>query len=277
MLKSNIPVPEVSVLLACYNQASFIGEAIQGILRQEIEEPYEVIVADDASTDGTREIAALLFEARPEVSVRFLYSDKNLGPVRNYFRGIAACHSPFLALLDGDDYWTDPTKLSTQVQFLREHPECDVCATNFYFLDADTGNVSHRVPVSAMVSFHTATDLIADNIPGNLSACMYRSATLRSLAANLENRRCGDWLLNICATHFGPLGFLHKPMSVYRRKNGGIWTTLSRPQQLRMLLNLVPEYDAATGGIYQSAFAQVAASFHRELAELDAGDGVLCP
>ena len=85
----------------------------------------------------------------------------------------------------------------------------------------------------------------------------------------MQERRCGDWLLNICTARSGPLAFLHSPMSVYRRNTGGIWSSLSRRQQLRLLLDLVPEYDAATDGMYRDAFATVAAGFGRELAALE--------
>ena len=261
-------LPAISVLMACYNQVEFITAAIEGILIQETGALLEVVVADDASTDGTRELAVRLLPQRPGLEVRFLPSDINLGATENYFRGFLACRAPLVALLDGDDYWTRPDKLAVQSAFLTMHPHYSCCATNYQMLDMATGLLAPRVEVDGTISSHTAHDLILENIPGNLSACMYRRSALVSLAEELRGARCGDWLINICVARDGPLGFLHESMSVYRRGNGGMWSSLSLADQFRLLLDLIPEYDRLTNGTFGETFARAAAGFRGELARL---------
>src|SRR5438132_1427938 len=107
----------VSVLVMTYNHASFIEQALDSVLMQQASFEYEVVISEDRSTDGTREIVIGYQERFPE-KVRLLLSPSNLNSNRVVSRGIRACRSEFVALLDGDDYWTDPAKLQLQVDFL---------------------------------------------------------------------------------------------------------------------------------------------------------------
>ena len=261
--------PDVSVLLTCFNQAAFVAEAVDSILAQDAG-LLEVVVADDASEDGTRAVALARLSQRPGLPVRALPRDRRAGATRNFFRGVAACAAPFVAVLEGDDYWTDPQKLSLQRAVLLERPECTVCAGNFEIMDMATGARTLRAPAGDGVRLCGPEALIADNLPGNMSAAMYRRAVFPLLPAQLPEVRCGDWLLNICAAELGPLAFMHRPMSIYRKNAGGIWASLGQEAQLRLLVSLVEEYDGVTGGRHREAFAQAGAGFRRELTALQA-------
>lgn len=120
--------PLVSVCFQAYNHAEFIEQALDSVLMQEANFPFEIIIGDDASTDGTSEIADRYQHQHPD-KIKILRSTKNLGKYTgngrlNFLRNLRACRGKYIAILEGDDYWTDPEKLQKQVDFLEEHEAC---------------------------------------------------------------------------------------------------------------------------------------------------------
>lgn len=114
------PLPEqpvVSVLMITYNHESFIREALESVFMQEVDFPIEVVIGEDFSKDSTR---ALIEEvcANAPISVRLLTGNRNVGMNKNFARTFTACRGEFIALLEGDDYWIEPRKLSVQVNQL---------------------------------------------------------------------------------------------------------------------------------------------------------------
>jgi glycosyltransferase involved in cell wall biosynthesis len=115
----------VSVLVVTYNHARFVREALDSALAQRLPQPFEILVSEDCSTDGTREIVQEYAERRPHL-IRLLLSERNLHSNQVVARGFRAARGRYLALLDGDDYWTDEGKLGndflkTLVSVTRKH------------------------------------------------------------------------------------------------------------------------------------------------------------
>lgn len=119
--------PLVSVVMIAYNVAKYLPEAIESVLSQRINFKIELIIGEDCSTDNTREIALRYQEKYPQI-VRVLLHEKNLGLTPNCVATHNACKGKYIALLDGDDYWTNPDKLQLQVDFLEKHNEYVGCA-----------------------------------------------------------------------------------------------------------------------------------------------------
>jgi len=108
--------------MIAYNVGKSLDEAIESVMGQKTSFKVELVIGEDCSTDNTREIA-LLYQAKyPEV-VRVLLHDKNLGLTPNSVATQNACTGKYIALLDGDDYWTDEYKIQKQVEFLEQSPE----------------------------------------------------------------------------------------------------------------------------------------------------------
>lgn len=116
----------VTVCVATYNQERWIGDALRGALEQQTDFPFEVLVSDDASTDGTLAVCRD-FERRYPGRVRVLSSERNLGMLANYEKLFRAADGRYIALCDGDDYWTDPQKLQRQVDFMESTPGYGLC------------------------------------------------------------------------------------------------------------------------------------------------------
>ena len=138
MTKVQPDAPMVSVCTIAYNVEPYIRDTIEGVLMQKVNFDMEFIISEDASKDGTAAIIREYAETYPHL-IRFIENKKNLGMNPNFAQAILACRGKYVAIVDGDDYWTDPNKLQTQVDFLESHPECSFCgtATKVYYQARD--------------------------------------------------------------------------------------------------------------------------------------------
>ena len=122
--------PLVSVHMITYNQASSIGQAIEGVLQQKTNFPFELVIGEDYSTDDTRKIAFEYQRKFPQI-VRVIASDQNLGLTKNTYRTELACRGKYIAYCEGDDYWHDPGKLQVQADYMEAHPECGLVHSDY--------------------------------------------------------------------------------------------------------------------------------------------------
>lgn len=112
---------KLSVFVVTYNQEKFIRECLNGILMQEVDFEYEVIIGDDCSIDRTSSICDEFAEKYPFIQV--YHHKRNKGLLGNWEFVMNKCQGEYIALLEGDDYWIDAKKLQRQVSWMDEHPE----------------------------------------------------------------------------------------------------------------------------------------------------------
>lgn len=131
--------PLVSIVCITYNHEPYLRQALDGFLMQQTTFPLEIILAEDCSIDGTRAICEE-YKAKYTDKIRYIRSDANVGAVENEKRAIKAAKGKYIALCEGDDCWTDPMKLQTQVDFMEAHPEYSVTFHRYkiYCEDSDT-------------------------------------------------------------------------------------------------------------------------------------------
>ena len=123
----------IAVCIATYNHEAFIAQAIESVLAQPCDEPLRVYIGDDASTDGTGAVCERY--AAKDKRIVYIRREKNIGLVNNttdLYRRIIADGCEYIAMLDGDDYWTEPKKLQLQMDYLRAHPDCGFVHTAAY-------------------------------------------------------------------------------------------------------------------------------------------------
>ncbi|MFM7312486.1 MAG: glycosyltransferase family 2 protein, partial [Cyanobium sp.] len=106
--------PSVSVLMMTRNHEAYLEQAVASVLEQDLQEPFEILIGEDHSADGTLALAFHLQLCHPE-SIRVLHAEGNVGITANFLRLVARARAPVVALLEGDDYWTDPAKLRLQL------------------------------------------------------------------------------------------------------------------------------------------------------------------
>lgn len=130
--------PLVSVKMITYNHAPYIAKAIEGVLQQKTNFPFELVIGEDCSTDGTREIVFEYQKKYPEV-IRVITSEKNVGMKKNGYRITKACRGKYIAFCEGDDYWHNLDKLQKQVDYLESHPECGLIYSSYDVIHVESG------------------------------------------------------------------------------------------------------------------------------------------
>ncbi|MEO5564068.1 MAG: glycosyltransferase family 2 protein, partial [Chitinophagaceae bacterium] len=114
---------KVTILVIAYNHSSYIRQCLGSVLMQDLPFETEIIIADDFSTDNTLEIIREMLDGS-SLEFKFLQTEKNLGLVKNYQRSLKLCSGDYIAVIEGDDYWTYPQRLKKHVRFLDSHTEC---------------------------------------------------------------------------------------------------------------------------------------------------------
>ena len=142
----NSEIPVVSICSITYNHANYIRDTIESFLMQKTNVPIEIIIHDDASTDGTTEIIKEYSIKFPNIIIPIIQTENQYS---KGVRGIAArftfprARGKYIALCEGDDYWTDPYKLQKQVDFLEANPDCSLCFHASKLIHADNTNKSY--------------------------------------------------------------------------------------------------------------------------------------
>lgn len=211
----------ISVCIITYNQEKYIAQAIEGALFQQTNFDYELVVGEDCSTDCTKEII-LSYQSRHPEKIRLLTTEQNLGMMENFTRAIEACQGQYIALCEGDDYWTDPCKLQKQVDFLDSNPEYSMCfhkSVTANEINPDEGGFVY--PAFTEDSDLTLEDILTSN-PAFTASVVFKKKYLEPLPNWFQNSPFGDWAVYLLVSRFGKIRYLNECMSVYRIHTGGV-------------------------------------------------------
>lgn len=233
-----VPNPLVSIRTSTYNHGSYIKQCIEGILMQKTNFAFEYIIGEDFSTDETREIVFDYAKKYPNI-IRVITADYNVGSKANGRRCINACRGKYMAICEGDDYWTDPLKLQKQVDYLESHPEYVMSHTSFkYYYERDRRyyaahdiqkniqNLSDNPELVLFNKYHvqTLTVLIRRDILDLVSTAdpfLFRSGYFMM----------GDTQLWYSMAKEGKVHFLPEVTAVYRKND----SSLTRSKNLKSL------------------------------------------
>jgi hypothetical protein len=248
---------KLSVAIITYNHERFIAEAIESVLAQKVDFEYEIVVGEDCSTDGTRAILMDFCRRHPDRIVPLL-RDRNIGAMHNIQSTLAACRGQYLALLEGDDYWTCAEKLQRQVDFLDAHPDWAICCSraqvkneldvHFSMLRAQTGNIFPARPDSPPVNgqdlagllpvspraagTYTLKDLLRENFIPTCTV-VYRWSGLPRFPSWLSRSALGDVALHAMVAGESKIELLDDCTAIYRIHPGGTWSSRDRASQFR--------------------------------------------
>jgi len=134
--------PLASVFIMTFNHQAYIEVALESILAQKTDFDYEIVIGEDCSTDGTRNIIENIHTRYPG-KFRLLLHEKNIGPVANQLAVLNSCSGNYIAICEGDDYWTDPLKLQKQISFLEDHPDYGLVFGDFISVDLN-GTITEK-------------------------------------------------------------------------------------------------------------------------------------
>jgi len=222
----------VSICCITYNHENFISEAIQGFLMQKTEFPFEIIIRDDASTDKTADIVHRYQADHPNL-ISVIYHAQNqfsLG-IRAFPEVFMKASGKYIALCEGDDYWTDPLKLQKQVDFLEAHPECSICGHRVLRKIKGDEEKSYFWPKYTEDRIFTKDEFYGKYILQTCSV-VFTNSKIEALNKFSEGFKVGDYPLFYFYAQLGDVGYLHDVMAVYRIHNEGVSSGLSHEKKL---------------------------------------------
>jgi glycosyltransferase involved in cell wall biosynthesis len=229
-----------------YNHERFIDQAITSVLEQQTSFPIELVIGEDCSTDGTR-ARVVAWAARCPDIIRPLLHRRNMGPGSNYDAVLRACRGEYVANLEGDDYWTDPSKLQQQVDCLDHHPGASLCFHKVAEYDDQLGTVKRITPLEEQYrrSGLSAEEMLHHHVTQSNSK-VWRRKFLPHFR-HVRGVRQLDRALDVILALQGEVLFIDKVMSVYRLHAGGIWVGATKLNQdiglyqcLKLLYGNVP-------------------------------------
>jgi len=234
---------KVSVTMITYNHERFIAEAIEGVLMQQTDFAVELVIGEDCSTDGTRAIVRRYGERYPE-RIRLLLPERNLGARTNALATLNACRGRYIAVCEGDDYWTDPTKLQKQVDLLEAHPEWSLNFHRVLVVYEDGSSSSRELGPEQRKEVYSLEDYLRTNLMQTASIVFRRDA-LVDFPEWYYRAQIGDWAMVTLLAQHGDMGYIDEVMSVYRKHIGGIWSGQNEMAQIRgqiRTLGLISEH-----------------------------------
>ena len=257
--------PTVTVLVMTYNHERLIAQALDSVLMQEVAFPYEVLISEDRSTDGTRDIVIEYQRRHPDL-IRLLLSAENLHSNEVVRRGLRAARGKYVALLDGDDYWTSPRKLQRQADFLDAHPECAVCFHNALLVE-ETGAPPRPYTSARQPEISTLDDLWKGNFIATCST-MFRNDLIGDVPDwYVAMFPITDWPLHILHAEHGSIGYIDEVMGAYRYHSGGLYSVLSERRKLETTAAFYETMDANLGGRHSAAITRGMFQYFYEWAE----------
>lgn len=242
--------PAVSICCATYNHAQTIEDALNGFLNQKTDFPFEIIIRDDASSDGTAEILRSFAEKYPRL-IRLVLNAEN-----QYSKGVRpgqvwpdVARGEFLAICEGDDYWIEPKKLQHQFELMRTNPEAVFCVA----MTAVCNGAGAEFELENYVGFAPRETLGFDqaiNCYFHTSTHFIRKSVMRDIVSRYlsQNALLGDSAIQFLLATYGPVVYLPELVSVYRKTGDGIWTELGRQKQLEWELAVATNLSRVLGG-----------------------------
>lgn len=259
-------------MMITYNHERYLGQALESVLAQQVNFDYEIVVGEDCSTDRTREILMDFHSRYPDKIVPLL-RERNVGAMPNAMETLAACRGQYLAIVEGDDYWTCDDKLQRQVDFLDQHPDYTICFHRAHIRDeTGAGRVGVLPDIHFKAGSYTIEDLIAENFIPTCSV-MYRWDSVGPLPDWYRDLKLGDYPLHILAARSGKIKFMDEVMAVYRMHPGGMWTSGQAIDQKYAMLRMMEKLDEHLEFQYTKPIRRMIAGFYAVMAMVKQQEG----
>ena len=227
----------LDVIILTYNHQNWIEQAINSVLLQDCTNIDTIFVADDASTDNTPNIVINIAE-KSQRKIKLIRREQNLGINKNYFDAVNHCQSEYVAFLEGDDYWCNPSKISQQLRILKDNPDYIACVHPVQVIDAFDRNLDENLPnmdVSNLSifdpylimpiyppGFHTGSLVVKTDI---IRQCYH---------SEFDASPAKDMAVHYLLTQMGVIGYIPHNLGVYRRLEKSAFNIISTLKRISL-------------------------------------------
>lgn len=214
-VKMAMNIPLVSVCVVTYNQLAYVEYCLNSILSQATSFPYEVLVGDDCSTDGTRDVLERIARSNPE-KIQLIRREKNLGWTENMLSLYRMARGEYIAHIDGDDAML-PGKLQQQVDFFESNPQSSVVAHNARVINANNHVINQVWASKSPKKFYTVEELVEAGTFFVHSSKMFKKS---AMITSFRDRPTVDFFLHIEHALSGSVGYIDQVLCEYRVASG---------------------------------------------------------
>ncbi|CEG28648.1 glycosyltransferase family 2 protein [Bacillus sp. B-jedd] len=249
----------VSINCITYNHRDYIADAIESFLMQKTNFDFEILIHDDASTDGTAEIIREYEKKYPDIIKPIYQTFNQYSQGKKIFMPNAArAKGKYTAICEGDDYWTDPYKIQKQVDFMERHPECSLCVHAGNMVSASDKKIINRCRPNRGNKVYTVEEVI--EYGGALfmtNSMFYQTKLAQNIPEFFNKVNVSDYPLTIYLALQGTVYYLDEYMSAYRLWVSGSWTekNLSNIESFKKhfdtISNMLDEINQYTGFKYK--------------------------
>ena len=257
--------PIVTVILPTHNHAPFIAQAIESVLMQKTEYPFDILLHDDASTDGTADICREYAAKYPD-KITLIAQTVNQYTIDRRIQShilIPKVTAKYTAILDGDDYWVDPLKLQKQISYMESHPDCTLCIGGAHLVDVNNQVVGQVTPYKEDCVVNPEDMIRGGGGFNATNTIVMPTQLLKDLPKFADYVEAEDIPFQLLGALTGYAWYIADILMAYRLAVPGSWSTRqyasameTRIKTSRDLIALNEGYDAYSGGKYHDAFLQ---------------------
>lgn len=223
----------VSILVPTYNQEQYILDTLHGIDQQQIDFSCEVLIGDDASTDQTGDVCKSFEFTNKNIAVKYFRHTENKGVLGNWRFLVGQACGKYFAVCEGDDYWTEPKKLSTQVAILEADQQLAICFHRTRYFHSHNKETIYLSPQVTVPSRTTINELALSNYIDNLSVVCRNFSVDGQYPEWVFDAKLPvpDYVWHMYNAQFGEIFFVDTVMADYRVRNDSVWSSIHKEQQ----------------------------------------------
>lgn len=263
-----VNTPKISICCLTYNHEKYVRQTLEGFIKQKTEEPFEILIHDDASTDGTVEIIEEYRKRYPNLIFPIYQSENQYqkGKKMNYEFQFVNARGTYIAMCEGDDYWTDEYKLQRQYEIMENHLECSVCTHMVSWIQESGEMLDKTFPPYALPEGILTPRQYMEMEVGNIewmfqtSSYFFRTSDIleqwREKPSYMMKSMVGDLPMMLHLITKGMIYYLPRRMSCYRLASSSSVTQyafVQKERQTKYFKNQIlcmKEYNSYTGGKY---------------------------
>lgn len=258
-------------MVVTYNHEKYIRQALDSILMQQVDFDYEIVIGEDYSVDGTREIV-IEYKKRYPDKIKLLFKNYNIGAGANFLRTFETCSGDYIAYLDGDDFWSAADKLQKQVDYLDKSPGIALCFHAVQVLSEIDQSSSYIYTMPVGQTVFALRDLLEGNFIPSCTT-VFKKGLFGKFPDWYFQLGQGDWSLHLLNAQHGNIGYIDEVMASYRSHSGGGWTGMASLEREESIIATYEAFNSHLKFCYDSLICSRMAEHYFDLLDRYEAEG----